>query len=163
MTTKLIEKTDIVKMSHLGVTIFEEYCKTEILPLKDLLKRKFHRLQKLRKQNPNDLTREETYLENEVHTMFQAVTALDGLQQVYSEHYFQLWEEYQRLKKFADYHFLRANDRSDCWMQSITELDEAKTLLSFLTEEERSELEKRRDDAQFSKLLKTLDICQTSI
>ena len=98
MNAKLSEKVDNVKLSHLEVVIFEQYCRTEILPLKDLLKRKFHRLQKLRKQNPNDLTREEAYLENEVHTLFQAVTALDGLKQVYSKHYFQLWEEKQRLE-----------------------------------------------------------------
>ncbi|MEZ5044432.1 MAG: hypothetical protein R2828_31350 [Saprospiraceae bacterium] len=37
------------------------------------------------------------YLENEVSNMFQAVIAMDGLKEMYIDHYAQLWQEKKQL------------------------------------------------------------------
>lgn len=91
--------------------------------------------------------------------MHQAIAAYDGIKSVYNDQCGALLDRIHRLKSFADQQFQRADFWFNRCMVRMTEADEMETLLSFLTDEERLELERRRDDAKLQKLIKALKIC----
>lgn len=163
MTAKIHQKSDKGKLTPLEVTIFESYIEQELKPLKKRLSIKYRYLNRLYDRDLTELSEKERKhvenVENEVSEIYQAIAAYDGLRAIYVEYCEQLIEEKQRIEAIADFQYKRAEEWFNLCAIARKEEEEAQTLLSFLTDEQRRDLEKRRDNARFQRTLKNLGIC----
>ncbi len=153
--TKITQKRRKAKVSRLSVAIFEYYFNSELQPLRKRLQRQYERLSRLYQKDLTELSDRERkhiqLLETEVNELYQTFVATDGLKILYMEYLEQLTLENQ-------FHQQRAENNFEFWMQAITRAGKAESLLSFLTDAERRELDRRRDQAQFEQLCKTLGL-----
>lgn len=153
--TKITQKRRKAKVSRLSVAIFEYYFDSELQPLRKRLQRQYERLSRLYQKDLTELSDRERkhiqLLETEVNELYQTFVATDGLKILYMEYLEQLTLENQ-------FHQQRAENNFEFWMQAITRAGKAESLLNFLTDAERRELDRRRDQAQFEQLCKTLGL-----